>query len=183
MACKTTLKCNHCGSTVDKNPRLKVPQRYCGNAACQKARKNAWERDRQHSSAAYKSSRRASHKRWQQKTPPDQYQRDYREKHPDYCECNRKSQKGRNKKRCTQQEKGRQPKTDALSHENQAGKEVPIDLPGICLKIVKTDASSSKNLTGHGFQGDLTALLEKIVKTDALKLQILVPRGFGHGFT
>jgi len=143
------IKCRHCGNLIEKNPRLKGKQLYCGAKACQQARKTAWERARMQNDADYKKKRQAQKKRWS-KTHGHTYQAKYRKTHPDYQEKNQEQQRNRGKKE-------RSTLTDSL-------------------KIVKTDALFFENLTCQGLYVLLLAKKTdtlKIVKTDALTMEII----------
>jgi hypothetical protein len=154
-----TFICAHCQRKSLKNPRLKVPQRYCGLKECQQARKNSWERNQLKKDAGYKNHRKAVKRRWYQCRPGDRYQSAYRETHPDYCEANRAGQRERNQKR-----RKKSPSSE---------------------KIVKTDALPAKTTVGQG----LYVLLpydhtdaKKIVNTDALIVQMIASTGITGGF-
>lgn len=89
------------------------------------------------------ASKRKRNQKWRVKRPAHEYQRDYRDAHPEYVKHNRDLQPKRNKK-----------------HHHIA---VP--------KIVKTDALSLEPFIDKTFVA-FTIKNGKIVKTDALLLQM-----------
>jgi len=52
-----------------------------------------------HGESSIPGEKQESQKRWRQRYPSDQYQKRYRESHPEYVNRNRQLQKERNKKR------------------------------------------------------------------------------------
>jgi len=91
-------RCAHCRCQLVLNPRLK-DQRYCGRSECQRARKRLWQRHKMATDADYPLNQKAAQKHWQQEHP--HYWRDYRKRHPDYAEGNRRLQKQRDQRRKT----------------------------------------------------------------------------------
>ena len=79
------IRCAHCRRLFPPNPHVKN-QRFCNKAACQRARKNLWQRQKM---ASDRSKRHPG------------YWRHYRRKNPAYCERNRLLQSVRDKKRRT----------------------------------------------------------------------------------
>lgn len=55
------FRCRHCGKL---KARRTADQRYCGEPACQKARKNAWRRERYAADPEYRLNQRDSTKAW-----------------------------------------------------------------------------------------------------------------------
>lgn len=94
-----TFICRHCGNSVRRNPRLKGKQQYCAAKECQKARRRQWKRRQYRESKTYRQKSRESQEIWRKTYPSDQYQKQYRERHPDYVVRNRELQKVRNKRR------------------------------------------------------------------------------------
>lgn len=92
--------CTHCGRATHRNVRLKkdLPQKYCSHSDCQNARRNEWRRHRRSQSAEYRERCAIHQKKWRQSYPADQYQKNYRESHPEYVERNRMLQGRRNRK-------------------------------------------------------------------------------------
>ena len=108
-----TFTCQHCGKIIPRNPRLKK-QNYCSSRTCQNARRMTTNITKAKTSKRSRSLRQSRTKRWREAYPAHEYQKQYRETHPDYVERNRELQKDRNNKR----EKEQSPmivKTYALS--------------------------------------------------------------------
>jgi hypothetical protein len=131
------------------NVRLKE-QSYCGESKCQKARKAAWQRKELKDNPKYKARQNQSKEHWRKKRPAHQYQREYRESHPDYVEDNRKKQRKRDEKR-------------ALKMSQKWFKK----------KIVKMDAliAQSPLYVMNSFKQD--ASTQQIVKMDRLIVQFI----------
>lgn len=75
---RRTFRCRHCRRNRPRNPRVK-DQEYCGDLACQNARKNEWRKKKRQSDAAYRESVRESQKQWREKNPD--YWKNYRDEH------------------------------------------------------------------------------------------------------
>ena len=136
-----TFTCHHCGKNVPPNPRIKN-QKYCFSLTCQNARKRLFER-RTCSSSKCKLLQQNRNMRWRVSYPAHEYQKRYRETHPEYVKRNRELQHQRNKKR--QKEQGS--------------------------VIVKTDALLLQLLRDGVYTG-FKIRNGKIVKTDTLLLQM-----------
>ena len=95
----STITCQHCGKVLPRNPRLKKKQKYCSDKECQQARMRTWKKEQYNKNKKYMEKSRTVQKVWRKKYPADQYQRDYREAHPEYVKRNRELQRERNKKR------------------------------------------------------------------------------------
>lgn len=96
----------HCGEIVICNIRLpkNKPQKYCSRSDCQNARRQEWRKNKYRQSEDYRIQCSLQQKKWRQDYPADQYQKNYRESHPDYVARNRLLQRERNKKwKVTQQ--------------------------------------------------------------------------------
>ena len=99
-----TLVCRHCGKKVQSNKKLKhLIQRYCGEKACQAARKLSFERHKYKTNSLFRSRKlqcaRDRKKKQAEEGHPllcSQYQRAYRAAHPDYVIENRQKQRARN---------------------------------------------------------------------------------------
>jgi len=144
------FRCKHCGKIFKRNPRLKSSQRYCYEVACQQERKNTWERVKIKTNESYRQRRQASKRRWRKQHSAHTYQRQYRERHPEYIDKNREKQQQRNTRRKDLQESAMIVKTDALSQQR------PIN-PGLYALLPWDNRG-----------------MEKIVKTDALMVQLTV---------
>jgi hypothetical protein len=96
--CKTFC-CRNCGKTKPANPHLKGAQEYCNDAECQKVRKRLWQKEKMAKDAAYRARQKKCVADWRKNRPQHQYQKHYRETHPEYVEKNRQQQRVRNQKR------------------------------------------------------------------------------------
>lgn len=137
----STFICQHCGCSCQRNPRVKN-QQYCSSRVCQNARRNLTNKTKIKKSSACRLLRQARNKRWRDAFPAHEYQKKYRENHPDYVQRNRNLQKERNKKR----QKAPAPmivKTYALSPQPiQYGAYTSFEIKSG--KIVKTYALKAK---------------------------------------
>ncbi|MCK9404758.1 MAG: hypothetical protein M0Q26_15295 [Chitinophagaceae bacterium] len=110
---KSTITCLHCGEKVPQNPRINN-QKYCPGKECQQSRMRAWKREQYHKNKKYQENIQARGKVWRKFYPANDYQRDFRNTHPEYVKRNREQQRIRNKKRQKEQS-SMIVKTDALS--------------------------------------------------------------------
>ena len=96
-----TFVCKACGLTKNRNYRLgNREQQYCRDRDCQRQRRREYQRTRLHSQPTYDQKQRNCRTRWRrQKVSLAEYQRTYRENHPDYTARNRQQQQQRNAKR------------------------------------------------------------------------------------
>ena len=132
--------CKNCRQEKTANPRLKGDQEYCGDDACQLARKAAWKKKRMADDPSYKAKKMAGVNRWRKNRPLHEYQKKYRKTHPEYAETNRQKQKIRNARR-SERQKSVSPekivKVDALF--NQATvyrmKSYNVDASGMIVKV------------------------------------------------
>ena len=90
--------CLHCGGTFECNPRVK-DQRYCNDTLCRRASRRAWKHKNYAANKSYRDKCLNHQKTWRKRRPAHEYQREYRESHPDYVERNRDIQRERNRKR------------------------------------------------------------------------------------
>jgi len=90
--------CLHCGKLVPRNPRIKN-QNYCSLRECQNARRCLTNKTRARRSSESRSLRKARNMRWRDNFPSHQYQKEYRDKHPQYVARNCQLQSERNKRR------------------------------------------------------------------------------------
>jgi hypothetical protein len=86
------IRCAHCRCLFVPNHRIKN-QRYCNKKECQRARKNAWQRQKLANDPDYKANQRECQKNWCARNP-DYWQR-WRAQHPGYEDRNRVLQKAR----------------------------------------------------------------------------------------
>jgi hypothetical protein len=79
------------------SPRRQNPdQQSCGKPTCQRERRRRWQSEKQRSDADYRENKRRAQQAWAAKQPL--YWREWREKHPEYCERNRAQQAERNRR-------------------------------------------------------------------------------------
>jgi hypothetical protein len=98
-----TLVCRYCGREVPANRKLKhLTQYYCSEKACQAARKLSFERKKYKTNPSFRCKKHQSARDRKQKLAnggnpcfASQYQRSYRESHPDYVSGNRQKQRQR----------------------------------------------------------------------------------------
>jgi hypothetical protein len=96
-----TFTCRHCGKTLPRNPRLKKnkKQSYCNAPECKQAKKSARKKERYHTDPSYRQRHLEQQKLWRASRPAHEYQKQYRESHPEYVDRNRELQSKRNCKR------------------------------------------------------------------------------------
>lgn len=102
-----TLVCRHCGRTILANKKLKhLIQHYCGEKACQRARKLSFDRHKYKTNEIFRSDKLCYVRERKKKLAAEghrllgsQYQSSYRGSHPEYMLENRLGQKQRNAKR------------------------------------------------------------------------------------
>jgi hypothetical protein len=88
--------CAHCQQFFVPNPRIKK-QRYCSHAACQRARKTLWQKQKLKTDSDYKTNQKDCQKQWCENHRD--YWRNWRAEHPKYTERNRIQQQERNRQR------------------------------------------------------------------------------------
>jgi hypothetical protein len=108
---QVTFRCACCRRILPRNSRVKK-QGYCGAGACQQARKNKWQREKQQTDPDYLANKRESQQGWQKRNPT--YWQQYRSKNKDACERNRRMQQERDGKRRQATKDGNLAKKDAL---------------------------------------------------------------------
>ena len=113
----STFICLHCGKSVPHDPRIKK-HKYCSSKNCQNARKRLFEL-KTCPTPKGKSLKNGRNKRWRDARPAHEYQKQYRESHPDYVKRNREMQVKRNKK-CQKAPSSIIVKTDTLMLQLQA---------------------------------------------------------------
>ncbi|WP_227243300.1 hypothetical protein [Paraburkholderia caribensis] len=91
--------CAACGAVFI--PLVHVPnQRYCSLAACQLARRRAWQHERLRTDPDYRANQAKAQAAWRARHPG--YSRHYRETHPACLDRNRAMQRTRNARRNAQ---------------------------------------------------------------------------------
>jgi len=134
--------CKNCHTLRPANIRLKGIQDYCNAKKCQRARKAAWQRNKMDNDPHYRAKQIDCLNKWRKKRPLDQYQKQYRQEHPDYVKKNRELQILRNQKRSKYLEYKKIVKMDTLKKSSVKSntylmKPIKMDSSG---KIVKMDA-------------------------------------------
>ena len=149
------VSCAHCGAYFIPDPRQKNP-RYCGEPACQRARKAAWQREKMRLDGDYQANQKRCQQDWCKANPG--YWKKYRDTHPQQAERNRILQRVRNRKR----------QAGISQICSSAGQAVKMDTS----LIAKMDASKSSGTSGNtSFSGQFW-LVPVIAKMDALKVNI-----------
>jgi len=141
---RRTFICHGCGQEKIADPRQKGQQKFCGEPACQRARKARWQKTKMKSDPTYRAQELDALKQWRKERPLHRYQREYRETHPEYVEENRRRQRLRNRK-----------------HRREASPEVIVKMDA--LTTLKSDTYLLRPLGS-----------EKIVKMDALVVELTV---------
>ncbi|MEI7291783.1 hypothetical protein WCQ02_06505 [Paraburkholderia tropica] len=96
---KPNHTCAACGAAF--TPLVHVPnQRYCSLAACQLARRRAWQHERLQTDPDYRANQAKAQAAWRSRHPD--YSRHYRETHPACRDRNRTMQRARNARRNSQ---------------------------------------------------------------------------------
>jgi len=144
-----TLVCRHCGNQVLRNNKLKHRnQQYCGDKACQAARRLSFDRHKYKTDSAYRSDK-LQRARDRKKKLADQgdpmacsrYQRAYRASHPDYVAKNRQKQQARNARRAKKSlQEAKIVNPDALMPQPPDNKAVYMMIEVDYQKIVNPDA-------------------------------------------
>jgi hypothetical protein len=143
----TTFVCKNCRKRKPANIRLKGTQYYCNEKDCQRARKAAWQKDKIAEDPQYRSRQLECLRLWRRKRPLDQYQKQYRQDHPDYVRKNRELQRIRNRKRS----------------------KPPGDQKIVKMDTLKKPSEKSMTYIMNPFKMDASG---KIVKMDALIVQL-----------
>jgi len=150
-----TLVCLHCGKEFLRNKKLKhLDQHYCGEKACQAARKLSFDRHKYKTNEFFRSDK-LHRARDQKKKRADQgdplacsrYQRDYRASHPDYVLENRQKQRLRNARTTGKTE----PETKIVNPDAYMSQQPENDTVYAMIavdykKIVNPDTFMSKNI-------------------------------------
>jgi hypothetical protein len=91
---RATFRCACCRLILPRNAKVKN-QRYCGDKACQRARKRKWQREKLEADPDHRTNKRESQRVWQSKNPT--YWQEYRRRNPDSGERNRQLQQVRDR--------------------------------------------------------------------------------------
>jgi|WetSurMetagenome_2_1015567.scaffolds.fasta_scaffold95493_2 hypothetical protein len=95
MNAKICCAAPHCRRLFDPNPRVKN-QGYCGEKACQRARKREWQKNKLAVDSDYRANQRDCQIEWHRRHPG--YYKKYRQEHPRYSQRNNLLQSCRNAK-------------------------------------------------------------------------------------
>jgi hypothetical protein len=95
MNAKIQCAAPHCSRILDLDPRVKN-QRYCGEKACQRARKRRWQKEKLATDPDYRANQRDCQIEWHRQHPG--YYKKYRQEHPRYSQRNNLLQSCRNAK-------------------------------------------------------------------------------------
>lgn len=152
---QNTITCKNCGREAPANFRLKGNQQYCSDPRCQRLRKRAWQKAKMATDEKYRAKQIASLQRWRKRRPLHQYQKLYRDSHPQYVEKNHEKQRLRNDKR---RQRGQPDQIDMIvkmdAFQNQPIKSGVYWLSPYAMdaskKIVKMDAFVIELKTFHG---------------------------------
>lgn len=136
------------GSFFIPDPRQTNP-RYCGEPACQRARKSKWQREKIRGDPDYKANHRQCQRDWARSHPG--YWQQYRRRRPDQARRNRDLQKIRNARRNSQSP--------------------GATTAGVCV-IAKMDASKPAETSGKTTFSGQFWLVPVIAKMDALKVNL-----------
>jgi len=148
-----TLVCRHCGKEVLPNKKLKhLIQHYCGDKACQSARKRGFDRHKYKTNELFRSNKLQSARERKKKQAGQgnpqacsRYQRDYRASHPDYVLDNRQKQRARNARKADKKAGGTKIVNPDASMLKQLDNDRVYAMIAVdCKKIVNPDASMSK---------------------------------------
>lgn len=88
--------CKNCRRLFEISPQ-RPDQKYCKRKICQRARKNAWQKEKMQTDDDYRQNQKDARERWCKKNPD--YYKNYRKKNPEYTEKNRLAQAERNRKK------------------------------------------------------------------------------------
>jgi hypothetical protein len=89
-------QCACCGQAF--RPHSQVPQQmYCSSAACQRERRRLWQQAKRASDADYRENQARAQRGWAQNHCD--YWREYRRRHPQYCQSNRDAARQRQRER------------------------------------------------------------------------------------
>jgi len=94
---RATFRCACCRRILPRNSKVKN-QRYCGDKACQRARKRKWQREKLETDPDHRANKRASQQAWKNKNPT--YWKEYRRKNSASNERNRQLQRVRDRAKC-----------------------------------------------------------------------------------
>lgn len=88
----TTKICLCCEQPFQPRPQVQN-QTYCSSPACQRERRQAWQRKKLQDDHFYRENQQDAQRAWRQRNP--QYSRNYRATNPQYTKRNRAQQRSR----------------------------------------------------------------------------------------
>jgi hypothetical protein len=88
----TTKICPCCEQPFQPRPQVQN-QTYCSSPACQRERRQAWQRQKLQDDRFYRENQQDSQKAWRDRNPD--YSRNYRANNPQYVEKNRAQQRSK----------------------------------------------------------------------------------------
>lgn len=98
------FRCRCCGRRFRRNNRIKGNnQHYCNSQACQRKRKSEWAKQKYWNDESHRIKKLAYTSEHKARTSRSEYQRDYRENHPEYVKRCRDSQRKNYRKRVRKQ--------------------------------------------------------------------------------
>jgi hypothetical protein len=144
--------CSHCNNPF----RLKrnKSQRYCCDPPCQKARKNAWRKQKRVTDPDYRGNQKIANKTWQEKSP--EYWRNYRATHPEYTYRDRQRARVRKQRKSVRVYKC----DDVLLAKSDVS------------QFAKSDAFTIGNPIKTGIYRIAPVVLPGFAKSDALTVEI-----------
>jgi len=87
-----TKICACCGQPFQPRPQVQ-DQTYCSSPACQRERRQAWQRKKLQDDRFYRENQQDAQRAWRERNP--QYSRNYRATNPQYADRNRAQQRSK----------------------------------------------------------------------------------------
>lgn len=135
-------RCESCGQGFRPCPQT-PGQRYCGQPACQRARRRRRQREKQRSDPDYRDNQRRAQHAWAARHGG--YWREWRQRNPEYCERNRTAQQERDRRRrATGTLAKMAPSPPNLSVPSGTYRLVPADEPAADGMLAKMDTWTVK---------------------------------------
>jgi hypothetical protein len=134
-------RCAGCGQPLERCAQ--VPnQQYCGKPGCQKKRKRRWKQAKRRSDSDYRENQARAQHAWLEHRPG--FWRDWRARHPEYCERNRQQQQRRNARRRVRDKIPPSEGATELIAKRNASRLFPADFPGVFWIIPDQEAGDCK---------------------------------------
>lgn len=134
-------RCAGCGKPLQRCAQV-PDQQYCGNAECQKMRRRRWKQAKRRSDPDYRENQARAQRAWLEHHPG--FWRDWRARHPEYCERNRQQQRGRNARRGVRDKVQPQKGPVDLIAKRNASRPFPADFPGLFWLIPDQEGEIAK---------------------------------------